>query len=61
MAVNCMMWLGERIQKEEKEKISHERGEFPVREITEASNESSNHIKTEEINENHIKTEEINE
>lgn len=51
MAVNCMMWLGERIQKEEKEKISHERGEFPVREITEASNESSNHIKTEEINE----------
>lgn len=50
MAVNCMMWLGERIQKVEKE-ISHERGEFPVREITEASNESSNHIKTEEINE----------
>ena len=50
MAVNCMMWLGERIQKVE-EKISHERGEFPVREITEASNESSNHIKTEEINE----------
>ena len=50
MAVNCMMWLGERIQKVEKE-ISHERGEFPVREITEASNESSNHIKTEGINE----------
>lgn len=50
MAVNCMMWLGERIQKVE-EKISHERGEFPGREITEASNESSNHIKTEEINE----------
>ena len=50
MAVNCMMWLGERIQKVE-EKISHERGEFPVREITEASNESSNHIKMEEINE----------
>ena len=50
MAVNCMMWLGERIQKVE-EKISHERGEFPVREITEASNESSNHIKTEGINE----------
>lgn len=45
-----MMWLGERIQKVEEE-ISHERGEFPVREITEASNESSNHIKTEEINE----------
>lgn len=44
------MWLGERIQKVEKE-ISHERGEFPVREITEASNESSNHIKTEEVNE----------
>ena len=42
--------LGERIQKVE-EKISHERGEFPVGEITEASNESSNHIKTEEINE----------
>ena len=50
MAVNCMMWLGERIQKVEEE-ISHERGEFPVGEITEASNESSNHIKTEEINE----------
>ena len=50
MAVNCMMWIGERIQKVE-EKISHERGEFPVGEITEASNESSNHIKTEEINE----------
>lgn len=50
MAVNVMMWIGERIQKVEKE-ISHERGEFPVREITEASNESSNHIKTEEINE----------
>ena len=50
MAVNCMMWLGERIQKVEEE-ISHERGEFPVREITEASNESSNHVKTEEINE----------
>ena len=50
MAVNCMMWLGERIQKVEEE-ISHERGEFSIREITEASNESSNHIKTEEINE----------
>ena len=51
MAVNCMMWIGERIQKAEEE-ICRDRGNLLLKEINEASNETSSHAKTEvEINE----------
>ena len=50
MAVNCMMWLGERIQKVEEE-ILHGRENYITAEIAKSASREADFKQTEEINE----------